>query len=100
SISPLYCQLVKRRIVVVTEDPKLHLVWIYDCIFVKLLLRYLGSHRFWQDYLCGDGGRTSRICRAALGYLRTYCYFVRYESDFRIAQDPSLCLILADVSWE
>ncbi|WXC50982.1 hypothetical protein QX201_010687 [Fusarium graminearum] len=104
NISPLHRQLVKRRTIVVTEDPKLHLVWIYDRIFIKPLPRYIGSYTFWQDHLCagevGGGGREQRIRRAALGYLRTYYYLVKHESDLRIAQDPSLCLIPPDITWK
>ncbi|PNP83690.1 hypothetical protein FNYG_02969 [Fusarium nygamai] len=104
NISPLHRQLVKRRTIVVTEDPKLHLVWIYDRIFIKPLPRYIGSYTFWQDHLCAeevDGGeREQRIRRAALGYLRTYYYLVKHESDLRIAQDPSLCLIPPDITWK
>jgi hypothetical protein len=36
---------------------------------------------------------------AALGYLRTYAHLIQYESDFRIAQDPALCLVPAEVTW-
>ncbi|PHH92318.1 hypothetical protein CDD83_7907 [Cordyceps sp. RAO-2017] len=102
NISPLHRQSVKRRTIFVTEDPKLRLVWIYDRIFIKPLPRYIGSHAFWRDYLNstdGDGPQ-ARIRRAALGYVRTHRHLVRYESEFRIAQDPHLCLIPADVTWE
>ncbi|KAI0163840.1 hypothetical protein GGR57DRAFT_451582 [Xylariaceae sp. FL1272] len=98
SISPLHRQLVKRRAIVVTEDPKLHLVWIYDRIFVKPLPRYILSHAFRQDYLCGDD--ENRVHRAALGFVRTYAHLIRYKSDFRIAQDPSLQLIPPNITWE
>jgi hypothetical protein len=37
NISPLHRQKVKRREIVITEEPKLHLVWIYDRIFIKPL---------------------------------------------------------------
>ncbi|EPS29041.1 hypothetical protein PDE_03988 [Penicillium oxalicum 114-2] len=102
NISPLHRQLVKRRSIVLTEDPKLHLVWIYDRIFIKSLPRYLGSYKFWKDYLCaeaGSGGCEKRIRRATLGFLRTYYHLVKLESDFRIAQDPSLCLVPPDITW-
>ncbi|RKK95340.1 hypothetical protein BFJ68_g14838 [Fusarium oxysporum] len=102
NISPLHRQLVKRRTIVVTEDPKLHLVWIYDRIFIKPLPRYITSYAFWRDYLCteaGSGG-LERIRRAALGYLRTYYHLVKHESDLRIAQDPSLCLVPPDITWK
>ncbi|GKT93992.1 hypothetical protein CT0861_01521 [Colletotrichum tofieldiae] len=103
NISPLHRQFVKRRTIVITEDPKLHLVWIHDRIFVKPLPRYIGSYAFWRDHLCaeaGSSGSGDRVQRAALGFLRTYYHLVKYESDFRIAQDPSLSLIPADITWE
>ena len=105
NISPLHRQLVKRRTLVITEDPKLHLVWINDRIFVKPLPRYLTSYYFWRDYL-GDGARAatdSRIIsirKAALGYLRTYFYLIQSESDLRIAQDTSLQLVPPGITWE
>lgn len=46
SISPLHRQRAKRRTIVVTEDPKLHLVWIHDRAFVKPLPYYILSHSF------------------------------------------------------
>jgi hypothetical protein len=94
NISPLHRQIVKRRTIVITEDPKLHLVWINDRIFLKPLPRYLTSHYFWRDYL-GDGAsaatssRIISIRKAALGYLRTYFYLIQSESDLRIAQDSA-----------
>lgn len=60
NISPLHRQLVKRRTIVVTEDPKLHLVWIYDRIFIKPLPRHIGSYTFWQDHLCAEVGGGER----------------------------------------
>lgn len=103
NVSPLHRQLVKQRALIVTEDPKLHLVWIHNRIFIKPLPKYLLSYTFWEQYLGGrddnDDG-TARIVRAALGYLRTYTYLVRYESDFRIALDPGLQLLPPDVTWE
>ncbi|EXL39849.1 hypothetical protein FOCG_17559 [Fusarium oxysporum f. sp. radicis-lycopersici 26381] len=104
NISPVHRQSVKRRTILVTEDPKLHLVWIYDRIFIKPLPQYIGSYAFWQDYLCaeevGGGGREQHIRRAALGYLRTYYYLVKHESDLRIAQDPNLCLVPPNITWK
>ena len=88
-----------------TEDPRLHLVWINNRIFVKPLPRYLTSYVFWRDYLGNDADLATRNCynrvrKAALDYLRTYFYLMIFESDFRIAQDPRLQLIPAGVSWE
>ncbi|KAL4962579.1 uncharacterized protein BDV14DRAFT_178253 [Aspergillus stella-maris] len=105
NISPLHRQYVKGRKIVVTEDPKLHLVWIHDRIFVKPLPRYITSYAFWQDYLQDNvkspvQDRYQRVCQAARGFLRTYLYLVRSESDFYIAQDSSLRLIAKDITWE
>jgi hypothetical protein len=105
NISPLHRQLVKRRTLVITEDPKLHLVWINDRIFVKPLPRYLTSYYFWRDYLGGGASaatnsRIISIRKAALGYLRTYFYLIQSESDLRIAQDTSLQLVPPGMTWE
>ncbi|KAH6980614.1 hypothetical protein BKA56DRAFT_585781 [Ilyonectria sp. MPI-CAGE-AT-0026] len=62
NISPLYWQLVKRRTIIVTEDPKLHLVWIHDRIFIKPLPRYITSYAFWRDYLCTEAGSGGLEC--------------------------------------
>lgn len=99
NISPLHRQTVKRRSIIVSEDPKMHLVWIHDRIFIKPLPRYILSHAFWRDIiLCPNGEEEDNIRRAALGYLRTYRHLIRYESDFRLARD--LYLIPQDITWE
>ncbi|EFW19762.1 hypothetical protein D8B26_007944 [Coccidioides posadasii str. Silveira] len=105
NISPLHRQFVKGRTIIVTEDPKLHLVWIRDRIFVKPLPRYLTSYNFWRRYLgneavCTPWSRYSSVRKAALGYLRTYFYLVRSESDFYVAQDPTLHLVPKAITWE
>src|SRR5205814_10127221 len=103
NISPLHRQKVKGREIIVTEDPRLHLIWIYDRVFVKPLPLYLTSHAFWDTYLTSAtsplGEERRRIRAAALGYLRTWVHLVRYESDFRIARDEKLCLIPGEVDW-
>ncbi|KAF4971005.1 hypothetical protein FSARC_2108 [Fusarium sarcochroum] len=101
SISPLHRQLVKRRSIVVTEDPKLHLVWIYDRVFIKPLPRFIGSYDFWKNHICNNTtSEEARVRQNALGYLRTYYYLIQHESDLRIAKDPSLCLVPEDITWE
>ena len=105
NVSPLHRQRVKRRDIVLTEDPKLHLVWYHDRIFIKPLPKYLLSNTFWTRFVLADGAASSnhqrlRVHRSALGYLRTYFYLVQYESDFRIATDPGLGLVPAGVTWE
>ncbi|KAF5649614.1 hypothetical protein F52700_510 [Fusarium sp. NRRL 52700] len=101
NIWPLHRQLLQGRSIILTENPKLHLVWIHDRIFIKPLPRFIGSHGFWREYLCSNNtSEDVHIRRAVLGYLRTYFYLIRHESDFRIAKDPTLCLIPESISWE
>jgi hypothetical protein len=104
NVSALHRQKVKGRNIIITEDACLHLIWYYDRIFIKPLPKYLLSHKFWSTYLLSPtsplGADRESILRTALGYLRTYFYLVRYESDFRIATDEKLRLIPDGVTWE
>ncbi len=106
NISPLHRQKVKRRNIIVTEDPRMHLIWHYDRIFIKPLPEYLLSYNFWQQYLLNpspnfpDDKVRVMVRKAALGYLRTYTYLIRYESDFRIATSIDLSLVPPRVTWQ
>jgi hypothetical protein len=51
NINPLHHQLVKGREIIVTEDPRLHLVWIHNRIFIKPIPQCLLSHTFWERHL-------------------------------------------------
>ncbi|KAJ6102457.1 hypothetical protein N7486_004884 [Penicillium sp. IBT 16267x] len=101
NISPLHRQRVKGRQIIVTEDPRLHLVWIDDRIFLKPLPKYIMSYAFWDTFMSDPSkyGEAAKLRKAALGYLRTYFYLIQYESDLRIAQDPTLCLVSKEVTW-
>jgi hypothetical protein len=74
-----------------------------DRIFIQPIPRYLLSYSFWEAYLDQRPesliDKQSNLCKAAAGFLRTYRYLVRHESDFHIAQEGSLCLIPKDVDW-
>jgi hypothetical protein len=103
NINSLHRQKVKGREIVVSEDPRLHLVWIHDRIFIKPIPTYLMSHAFWDAFLL-DGSSTFKvhgqsIRMAALGYLRTYTYLIRHQSDFLIAQQDSLRLVPQTIDW-
>jgi hypothetical protein len=50
-VSPLHQQGIKGRNILVTEDPRLHLVWIHNRIFIKPIPKYLLSYFFWETYL-------------------------------------------------
>ena len=58
-ISSLTHQRVRGREIVITENPELHLLWIYERVFNKPLPNYLLSHSFWEFYLSVKA-RTSR----------------------------------------
>jgi hypothetical protein len=79
----------------VAEHPQLHLVWSYDRIFIKPIPRYLLSHAFWEYVQTND-----KLCQAVGGFLRTYSYLIRYETDFRLASSDALSLIPADDGTE
>ncbi|KAK7190288.1 hypothetical protein PSPO01_04009 [Paraphaeosphaeria sporulosa] len=103
NIHPLHRQRVKGREIVVTEEPRLHLVWIHVRIFVKPLPRYLLSQTFWKTHL--DAGSTqagysrSDLFKVATGFLRTYRYLIQHESDFHIAQQDDFRLVPKDIDW-
>jgi hypothetical protein len=103
NINPLHRQRVKGREIVITEEPRLHLLWIHDRIFIKPLPRYLLSHTFWTKFVDRSAGtKPSPIVtrKAMLGFLRTYRYLILHESDFIIAQQDNLRLIPRDIKWE
>ncbi|RDW73349.1 hypothetical protein BP6252_07256 [Coleophoma cylindrospora] len=109
NINPLHRQRVKGREIILTEEPRLHLVWYYDRIFIKPLPEYLTSYQFWKSFLLRDylsspclttGTETTAkdLCAAALGYLRTYSYLIRHKSDFNIAQKAGL--LSESMEWD
>lgn len=104
NISSLHYQRVKGREIVLTEDPRLHLVWIYNRVFIKPLPKYLLSYRFWTTFLLSEpsplGIERDKLCKAALGYLRTFYYLIEHESDFDIACRAESRLVPPGVTWE
>ncbi|KAK7178600.1 hypothetical protein PSPO01_15344 [Paraphaeosphaeria sporulosa] len=103
NINPLHRQRVNGREIVVTEEPKMHLAWIHNRIFVKPLPRYMLSHAFWKTFLEEGSDQAgyiqSDLYKAATGFLRTYHYLIQHESDFHMAQQDNLRLIPKDIEW-
>jgi hypothetical protein len=101
NVEPLHYNRINGREVIITEDPRLHLLWMHDRIFVKPLPAYLLSHQFWTKYLLEPlsplGSRRKDIHSAVLGFIRTYDHLIQYEADFRIAKE--LHLIPEDMVW-
>jgi hypothetical protein len=91
-IDPLHEHLLKGRTVKITENPGLHLVWYYKELYVKPLPQCLFSYGFWEKHLTEQEQSSNKSSkrRAALGFVRSYAYLIRHESDFRIAQGSHL----------
>ncbi|KAI1172760.1 hypothetical protein F4777DRAFT_590326 [Nemania sp. FL0916] len=95
-IDSLHERLVKRRAIVSSENPGLHLVRFYDTIYIKPLPDYLLNYTIWQDYISKPPLELVQArlrydeYRSALGFLRSYSFLIRHESDFIIAQKANL----------
>lgn len=101
-VSALHHQLVRGRAIVITEDPKLHLLWIDNRVYIKPLPSYLLNHAFWvfafsSQYSPFASEARYLLARSAQGFLRTYAYLIKHESDFRLAK--KLCLIPSTTTW-
>ena len=108
-IDPLHHQHVKGRQVIVNEDPKMHLIWTPNRIFIKPIPHCLFSYYFWLSFLSPgacikkpnglsklqDHANFNRTL--ALGFLRSYSHLIRHRSDFVIAKERHL--IPADIDW-
>ena len=103
-IKPLHRQLVKGRKIVITEEPRLHLLWLQDRIFIKPIPLYLLSHHFWTDTLLSNSPELRKeqrlLARASFRFIRTYLHLIRHESDLRIAQQGDTPLLPKNISWE
>ena len=103
NISPLHHQLVKGRQIILTEEPQLHLLWVYNSIFVKPIPRFLLSHAFWKFFLSPESSPLSPNDRQATfgairGLFRSYYHLIKYRSDFDLASENRL--IPEGVEWE
>ena len=87
-ISALHHQAARGREIILAENPQLHLVWRHDKIFIKPIPKYLVSHAFWQYLVLQPS--TDDVQKAILGFMRSYSYLIRYESDFDLAQSRGL----------
>jgi hypothetical protein len=103
-ISSLTHQIVRGRNLILTEDPGLHLVWIYDRIFIKPMPKYLLSHAFWQFYLVNPNPKIpvyqqEEIKKAVVGFMRSYAYLIRHKSDFILATHENHQLLPKNISY-
>jgi len=89
---PLHRQKILRREITIVEQADLHLVWDGSRIFIKPLPQYLLYKDFWKAARTHNGLRES-----ACGFIRSYSWLIRYESDFTIATE--LHLIPPTLKW-
>ncbi|KAI4123464.1 MAG: hypothetical protein LQ347_006148 [Umbilicaria vellea] len=104
-ISSLTHQIVRGREIIITEEPELHLVWIYDRVYIKPIPKFLLSHAFWAFYLTikdptspGAASINHMTIKAALGFLRSYASLIRHKSDFSVATKSTPRLIPKGIS--
>ncbi|KAI6089285.1 hypothetical protein F4821DRAFT_231540 [Hypoxylon rubiginosum] len=94
-VDSLHEHLIKKRVITIAEDPRLHLVWLYDTLYLKPIPDYLLNHTIWSNYICAKAihqaqGSQQYNYAAALGFLRSYGLLIRYPSDFIIAKQANL----------
>lgn len=113
SIDALHRQRIKGRHIVPTEDPKLHLIWHRDKIYIKPIPVCLLNYNFWTAYLppladtissrmnmpqAGGKDLGPEFDRSvALGFVRSYAYLVQHHLDFILAREHHL--IPGDFDW-
>src|SRR5215469_7205948 len=102
-VSALHDQIVRGRQIIISENPELHLVWVDSRIYIKPLPPYLLSYEFWEYYIgnAHDPAKDElrvQLAEAALGFLRTWCFLVKHQSDYDLA--VSHRLIPHHVSYE
>lgn len=113
--------IIKGRKIVISENPKLHLVWYHSVIYLKPIPPYLLNHRFWTIFLCDSAYNSSNNIldtqtqsikyqtgtekeewdgfdpKVALGYLRSYSLLIKHRSDLVIAIENNT--IPENVDW-
>ena len=103
NVDPLNHQIVKGRKIVPTEDPKLHLVWERNKIYIKPIPVCLFNSEFWNIYLAPpqksiiipDDYCSNRL--AAIGFVRSYSHLIQHRLDFVLAQQNHL--LPSELEW-
>lgn len=101
NIDALHVQLIKKRSIIITEDPGLHLIWYDKSIYVKPIPHCLFSADFWNTYLPTSSADPVSLQNShppacpqyrptAIGLVRSYAYLIQHASDFHIAQTANL----------
>lgn len=113
-IDALHSQKVKGRSVVPTEDPRLHLIWNRNKVYIKPVPLFLLNHEFWVRYLqplkralsSENPELTPETFEStasvfdrsiAMGFMRSYAFLIKCPLDLAIAKECHL--IPADIDW-
>ena len=110
-IDTLHTHRAKGRTLVPIEDPRLHLTWDYNKVYIKPLPVLLLNYDVWATYLSStepkpgaEGPVVSSKSAAvafdrsiAVGFLRSYSFLVSHPLDLAIAQESHL--IPQDIDW-
>lgn len=112
-IDALHTQKVKGRSIIPNEDPRLHLVWTRNKIYIKPVPLCLLNHEFWVRYLQSqkraileNSSSAPRIegpnslvfgSSIAMGFMRSYAFLVKSPLDFAIAKESYL--IPSGIDW-
>ena len=91
---PLHHHRVLLRTIIPCTSARLHLVWFYRTIYVTPMPECLLNASYYHDIVCQDVD----LHRAIIGFLRSYCFLIRYPIDLVIAQQ--LFLIPRYVRWD
>jgi len=93
---PLHEKLMGNHEIVVTEDADLHLVCFSSRrrTLFKPLPRYLFCHEIWTSHICPD----AELYMCCTGFLLSYAWRIRHESDLAIAIDHRL--VPKELTWK
>lgn len=113
-IDALHTQKVKARSIIPAEDPRLHLIWNRNRMYIKPVPQCLLNYEFWVRYLKPlkrvlSSERSSPVpkspepaasvfdSRIAIGFMRSYAFLIKSPLDFAIAKESYL--IPTDINW-
>ncbi|KAM6480430.1 hypothetical protein HDV62DRAFT_366351 [Trichoderma sp. SZMC 28011] len=83
----------RGRQIMATEDAHLHLIWRYDCVFIKRIPELLQKCEKWP------GGRIPLSMDDQIwGFLRSYVFLIQTQLDFILAQESFL--LPSSIDWE
>ena len=89
----LHHHKVLLRTIIPSMLSKLHLVWFHRTIYIMPIPDYLLNARFYSQIFCND----SYVYAELIGFLRSYCFLIRFPIDLTVAKD--LRLISDEVTW-